>query len=161
VPSLQTAFADAMAQLVSGVCVVTARARSGEPRGFAATSLCAYSAQPPTVLLCVGRRGRASAAVVGAPTFAVHILRAEREDIARWFSTPRADRFAAVDWEWDAGVPALSLDQIVVYLWCARVAVKRHGDHAIVIGEVQRIHNTPSEPLVYRQRHMDWRLMRP
>jgi flavin reductase (DIM6/NTAB) family NADH-FMN oxidoreductase RutF len=147
-----------MAQLVSGVCVVTARGRHGEPCGLAATSLCSYSADPPAVLVCVGRSGRACAAIATAPAFGVHLLRAGSGDVARWFATPSADRFATVPWAWDAGVPALAPDLIVAYLRCRRSAVMHHGDHAIVIGDVERIQSAPGEPLVYRQRRMDWRM---
>jgi flavin reductase (DIM6/NTAB) family NADH-FMN oxidoreductase RutF len=149
-----------MAQLVSGVCVVTAQARDHTPCGLAATSVCAYSANPPTVLVCVGRNGRARAAISSARAFGMHILSVEQESLARRFATPGTERFAALDWEWDGDVPALALAGVVVYLRCARVAVKSHGDHAIVIGEVERIASAPREPLIYRQRRMDWRLER-
>jgi len=33
-----------------------------------------------------------------------------------------------------------------------------HGDHAVVIGDVERVELAPREPLVYRRRRMDWRL---
>jgi flavin reductase ActVB len=153
-------FADAMAELVSGVCVVTACGRDGEPYGLVATSLCAYSADPPAVLVCVGRDGRARAAVSSAPAFGVHVLCHDQEDIARWFATPGAEKFAAVDWSWDNGVPALAPDHLVAYLRCARATVKRHGDHDIVIGEVERVETALGEPLVYLRRRMDWRLDR-
>jgi flavin reductase ActVB len=151
-------FADAMAELASGVCVVTARGRDGEPYGLVATSLCSYSADPPAVLVCVGSSGRGRSAILSAPAFGVHVLCDEQEDVAHWFATPGADKFAAVDWSWDDGVPALTRNHVVAYLRCARVAVKRHGDHAIVIGEVERVSIEPSEPLVYLRRRMDWRL---
>jgi flavin reductase ActVB len=155
---LRTAFADAMAELVSGVCVVTAIGTDGVPSGLVATSMCSYSVDPPTLLVCVGRHGRARAALVAARAFGVHLLRAESEDVARRFACDGADRFAGLDWAWDQDVPALGLDQLVVYLRCVRVAVKHHGDHSIVIGQVERVELAPREPLVYLRRRMDWRL---
>jgi len=155
---LEAAFTDAIAQLVSGVCVVTARGRGGEPCGLLATSICSYSVDPPAVLVCVGRRGRACTAIVAARAFGVHLLRAGGEEIARTFAMPGADRFGAVDWEWDAEVPALASELVVAYLRCVRVAVKHHGDHAIAIGEVERVETAPSDPLVYLRRRMDWRV---
>jgi flavin reductase (DIM6/NTAB) family NADH-FMN oxidoreductase RutF len=53
----------------------------------------------------------------------------------------------------------LTLDHVVAYLRCGRAAIKRHGDHAIVIGEVQHVETAPHEPLVYLRRRMGWRLM--
>jgi flavin reductase (DIM6/NTAB) family NADH-FMN oxidoreductase RutF len=155
---LTGAFSDAMAELVSGVCVVTAAGRDGAPYGLLATSLCSYSADPPTVLVCVGRHGRARSAVASAPAFGVHVLCDEHEDVAHRFATNGSDRFTALDWSWDDGVPALARDHVVAYLRCARVAVKRHGDHAIVIGRVEHVETAPGEPLVCLRRRMDWRL---
>jgi len=151
-------FADAMAELVSGVCAVTACGDDGEPYGLVATSLCSYSADPPAVLVCVGRSGRARCAVASATSFGVHVLGDDQGDIARWFATPGADKFAAVDWEWDDDVPALTPGRVVAYLRCTRAAVMWHGDHAVVIGDVERVELAPREPLVYRRRRMDWRL---
>jgi flavin reductase ActVB len=151
-------FADAMAQVVSGVCVVTARGPDRRPHGLVATSFCSYSLEPPAVLVCLGRHGRARAAVASATGFGVHVLGGDQEDLARWVAAPGADRFDAVDWRWDGDVPALSCDHVVAYLRCSRAAVKRHGDHAIVIGCVERVDTAPREPLVYLRRRMDWRL---
>jgi flavin reductase ActVB len=154
-------FVDAMAELVSGVCVVTAPGRDGRPYGLVATSLCSYSADPPVVLVCVGRRGRARTAVASAPAFGVHVLCDDQENIARWFATPGAEKFAAVDWSWDGPVPALADDHVVVYLRCNRVAGMRYGDHAVVIGEVRRVRTLPGEPLIHLRRRMTWRLAGP
>jgi flavin reductase (DIM6/NTAB) family NADH-FMN oxidoreductase RutF len=156
--ALTDTFSDAMAELVSGVCVVTAAGRDGAPCGLLATSLCSYSADPPAILVCVSRRGRACAALASAPAFGVHVLRDEYEHIARWFATNGSDKFTAVDWGWDGGVPALAHTHVVAYLRCARVALKRHGDHAIVIGRVEHVATAPGEPLIYLRRRMDWRL---
>jgi flavin reductase ActVB len=155
---LTDVFSDAMAELVSGVCIVTAAGRDGAPYGLLATSLCSYSAEPPTVLVCVGRHGRARRAITSARTFGVHVLCDQDEDVAQWFATNGSDRFSAVDWTWDEEVPALAQEHVLVYLRCGRVAVKRHGDHAIVIGRVERVETAPGEPLVYLRRRMDWRL---
>ena len=155
---LEALFADAMARLVSGVCVVTARRCDGAPAGLLATSICSYSVDPPAVLVCVGRHGRARDAIVTERAFGVHLLRAGQEGLARRFATSGADRFEAVSWGWDGGVPALAPELLVAYLRCVRVAVKHHGDHAIVIGEVEHVESVPSEPLVYQRRRMDWRV---
>jgi flavin reductase ActVB len=158
-PELTTgAFTDAMAELVSSVCVVTARGPDGEPQGLVATSLCSYSSDPPAVLVCVGRDGRARAAVALAHTFGVHILGEDQQDVARRFCTPGADKFAAVDWHWDDHVPALTPGRVVAYLRCIQAAVMAHGDHIAVIGEVEHVETAPRDPLVYLRRRMGWRL---
>jgi flavin reductase ActVB len=145
-----------MAELVSGVSVITVCGRDGAPHGLVATSVCSYSDDPPAILVCVGTHGRARAAIASAPGFAVHVLGDEQGGLARWFAADGTDKFAAVDWSWDHGVPALA--DVVVYLRCRRAAVKRHGDHVMVIGAVEQVEIGPGEPLVYLRRRMGWRL---
>jgi flavin reductase ActVB len=157
---MRIAFTNAMAQFVSGVCVVTAQAPVGGPAGLLATSVCSYSADPPALLVCVGREGLACTAISAAHSFAVQLLRAGREDVARRFAMPGAERFASIPWRWDAGVPALPQDLIVAYLRCATTAVMPHGDHVVVIGEVKRtITSSGAAPLIYMRRRMDWSLL--
>lgn len=86
--------------------------------------------------------------------FGVHVLGGDHEDVARRFGAPGTHRFAAVDWHWDDGVPALTPGRVVAYLRCTRAAVMSHGDHSVVIGEVKRVETAPREPLVYLRRRM-------
>jgi flavin reductase (DIM6/NTAB) family NADH-FMN oxidoreductase RutF len=44
-------------------------------------------------------------------------------------------------------------DDVVAYLRCVRVAVNRHGDHEIVIGEVERVETRAKEPLLSAAAH--------
>jgi flavin reductase ActVB len=149
-------FANAMAELVTGVCVVTAASLDGEPRGMAVTSLCSYSAAPPSVLVCVREGGKSHEALRSARAFGVHVLCHDQEYVARRFAQSGGDKFAEAAWHWDDDVPAI--DDVVAYLRCVRVAVNRHGDHEIVIGEVERVETRAKEPLLYLRRRMDWRV---
>jgi flavin reductase (DIM6/NTAB) family NADH-FMN oxidoreductase RutF len=153
-------FAQAMDELVTGVYLLTARGKDRTPYGIVATSLCAYSADPPAVLACVGRGGPAGTAIGSASTFAVHVLDDAQTYVARAFAAP-GEAFASfptVDWSWDEDVPALAPGQVVAYLRCARLAATRFGDHAIVIGEVERVQTAPRQPLVRARGRLDWRL---
>jgi flavin reductase ActVB len=151
-------FREAMAELVRNVYIVTARGRDRRPYGLVATSLCSYSCDPPSVLVCVGREGRARVAVASALEFGVHVLGGDQGHLARRFAAPGVDKFTTVDWAWDEGVPALAPGRVVVYLRCTRAAVMSHGDHIAVIGKVEHVETAPREPLVYRRRRVGWRL---
>jgi flavin reductase (DIM6/NTAB) family NADH-FMN oxidoreductase RutF len=155
-PADAAEFAAAMAELVSGVGIVTVRGRSGDPAGLLATSLCSFSASPPTLLVCVDHRRRAHGALVACSCFAVHLLEADQETIADVFATGGGRKFDRVDWSWDDELPRLS--NPLVYLRCRRRAVFDHDDHSIVLGRVEDVRLRESNPLVYYRRCMTWRL---
>lgn len=149
-------FADAMARLVSGVAVVTSRHVGGGPCGLLVSSICSYSASPPSVLIAIGRERASYPALVEGEEFGVHVLGAEQREIAKVFAGRRDDKFTGLAWSWEDQVPRIAA--VPVFLACARRAVLHHGDHSIVIGDVTRVHAQPGEPLVYYRRRLDWRL---
>lgn len=155
-PADAAEFAAAMAELVSGVGIVTVRGRSGDPAGLLATSLCSFSASPPTLLVCVDHRRRAHQALVSCSCFAVHLLEAGQDAIADAFAAGGNRKFDQVDWSWDEDLPQLS--EPLVYLRCRRRAVFDHEDHSIVLGRVEDVRLRESNPLVYYRRCMSWRL---
>lgn len=153
-------FTDAMAGLASGVGVVTAVRADGRPCGLTATSISAYSADPPSVLVSIGHGSRCHPAVVGGgPWFGVHLLRSTQEATAQVFASRGDDKFAGVEWSWDREVPRI--DGVLVYLRCRRAAVFDRYDHSILVGDADDGFATDGEPLVYMARRMDWRLSGP
>jgi flavin reductase (DIM6/NTAB) family NADH-FMN oxidoreductase RutF len=154
---LETIFRDAMASLASGVAVLTARRDDGAPCGLVATSLAAYSAHPPSVLVSIGHTSRCHEAMADGREFGVHLLAGDQEPVAHVFADPRTeDKFDGVDWRWDGDVPAIG--GTLVYLRCRRSARFDLYDHTILIGDVQDGSHSAGEPLVYLERHMGWRL---
>jgi len=153
-------FTDAMAGLASGVAVVTAVRADGAPCGLTATSISAYSSDPPSVLVSIGHGSRCHSAVVaGGEGFAVHLLRSTQEDVARVFASRSDDKFAGLEWAWDGEVPRI--DGVLVYLRCRRAAVFDCYDHSILVGDADGGFAADGEPLVYMARRMDWRLSGP
>ncbi len=150
-------FRDAMAALASGVAVVTARRTDGRPAGLLATSIAAYSAAPPSVLVSVAHSSRSHPVLVEeAELFGVHLLERGQEAAARVFASRADDKYARLRWEWDDEVPRL--DGVVSYLRCRRSAVFDRYDHSILIGDVLGGHHGGGEPLLWVRRRMDWRL---
>ncbi|MGW7006543.1 flavin reductase family protein [Streptomyces sp. NPDC054933] len=149
-------FTDAMSSLVSGVAAVTTRTVSGDPCGLLVSSICSYSAAPPSVLVAVDRSARSYDALVRAAEFGVHLLGAAQQDAARVFASRSDDKFGGQDWDWDGPVPRLA--DSLVYLRCATSRIVEHGDHAVLIGEVASCRTAPGEPLVYFRRALNWRL---
>src|SRR5918992_1482575 len=90
-------FRDAMAGLASGVAVVTARRSDGQPCGLVATSVSAFSAEPPSVLVSIAHSSRCHEALTGSDAFGVHVLAADQEPLAHAFAGRGDDKFAGVD----------------------------------------------------------------
>lgn len=152
-PSL---FRDAMSALCSGVAVVTARRGDGAPCGLVATSVSAFSAEPPSVLVSVGHVSRCHQALAECEHFGMHLLAADQMPLAHEFAGQGDDKFAGFEWCWDADVPALG--GALAYLRCRRSALFELYDHSILIGDVVGGSRNQGEPLVYMERTMGWRL---
>jgi flavin reductase (DIM6/NTAB) family NADH-FMN oxidoreductase RutF len=154
---VETVFRDSMASLASGVAVLTARRDDGAACGLVATSLAAYSASPPSVLVSIGHTSRCHEALADGREFGVHLLAAHQERLAHVFADPQTeDKFEGIEWSWDGPVPAI--DETVAYLRCRRSARFDLYDHTILIGDVQDGRRSGGDPLVYLDRHMGWRL---
>ena len=151
-------FREAMAGLVSGVAVITARREDGDPCGLVATSVSSFSAKPPSVLVSVDHSSRCHRALVDGDTFGVHVLARDQEQLAHVFAGRGDDKFAGVDWSWDEGVARIG--GTLSYLRCRRSALFELYDHSILIGDVTAGKRREGEPLVYFDRRMDWRLER-
>lgn len=149
-------FAEAMASLVSGVVVVTARTAGGEACGLAATSVASFSARPPSLMASISHASRCHAALARCERFGLHILRAGDEPVARTFAGRGDDKFAGLDWRWDGDVPELLC--ALAYLRCRRAAEFEHYDHTILIGDLDGGRLDEGEPLLYARRRMDWLL---
>jgi flavin reductase (DIM6/NTAB) family NADH-FMN oxidoreductase RutF len=150
---------EAMAQLCSGVAVITARRQDGDPCGLVATSVSSFSGSPPSVLVSVDHGSRCHGALVEGNCFGVHVLSAEQEPLARVFADRGDDKFAGIGWSWDDGVA--QIDGAVSYLRCRRSALFELYDHSLLVGDVTGGSLTPGEPLVWMRRSMGWRLCAP
>lgn len=157
----QAAFADVMASHCAGVAVATCSRGAGEgrvPLGLAVTSLTSYTAQPPSVLLSVDVSSRSHDALLASEALGVHLLAHDQAAVANTFSSKADDKFAALDWTWDGEVPRLG--GVLAYLRCRGDRCIGHHDHTIVVATVEAAWIEREErPLVYHDRHLEWRLV--
>lgn len=127
-----------MADFESGVTVVTTHWQ-GMPHAMTATAFCSVSLTPPLVLVSVGKRSRFHHAVTQSGAWAVSILSADQEHLARHFS--HSGRDLATQFEGVETHPApCSLSYVLAgaqaWVDCVTHAVHDAGDHTIVIGRV-------------------------
>ncbi|GIV87320.1 MAG: flavin reductase [Chloroflexus sp.] len=130
----------------TGVTVITA-SDGDHIRGMTANSLTSVSLDPLLLLVCVDRKARMAPVISAANHFAVNILRADQEAIARHFAgRPQPDIEVAL--EELAGAPILS-DSLAT-LVCARERILDGGDHLIVLGRVIALRRAvEGDPLLY------------
>ena len=152
-------FREAMAGLVSGVAVVTARRDDGTPCGLVATSVSSFSANPPSVLVSVDHSSRCHRALVDGDTFGVHVLTRDQEQLAHVFAGRGDDKFAGVEWTWDEGVARIG--GTLSYLRCRRSALFELYDHSLLVGDVTGGTVHAGEPLVYVRRSFASRVVSP
>ncbi|MEW6471056.1 MAG: flavin reductase family protein [Actinomycetota bacterium] len=141
-------FKQAMRRFPSGVTVVTAHP-PGPPQAITVSAFCSVSLEPPLVLVCLNRNGRAATAIANSPAFAVNFLSEEQTDDSRACTSPVENRLAEVAWRPGSnGAPILV--RATAALECRRHALFPAGDHVILVGEVTNTHlHEPTRPLAY------------
>jgi len=138
----------ALGRFATGVTVITARGQDGTPLGFTANSFNSVSLDPPLILWSLSRGSARLGAYRGADAYAVNILTADQEGIARQFASPVDDRFEGVAWEEGLhGAPVLA--GALAVFECLHEAVYPAGDHELFIGRVEHVRETPGKPLTY------------
>ncbi len=143
-----TSFRAAMGLLPTGVTVVTATGADG-PAGATANAVSSLSIEPMLMLACLDRGSRTLLAVQAANRFAISVLHAGQEEVARAFATkaPVADKWEGVAWHDREGLPAI--DDALVWVACELRDVIAGGDHVIVTGEVTDLISSEGDPLVF------------
>lgn len=129
-------FRSALGMFATGVTIVTARAPDGSLVGLTANSFNSVSLSPPLVLWSLAQRAGSMAIFSKGSHYAINILAAEQQDLARRFATRDIDRFAGVAWREGAG-GAPVLEGVAAVFECANRSRYQEGDHVIFVGEVE------------------------
>lgn len=144
-------FRRALGQFATGVTVITVQ-NGDVMHGMTANTFTSLSLDPPLVLFCVRRDARMVRFLDGADGFAINVLSADQESVSSHF----------------AGQPTLDEDDVeilrqgpvaplipgaLVSLSCAFESRFDGGDHWIIVGRVQEIHEgdsgLPRPPLLF------------
>jgi len=144
-----TEFRKALGMFATGVTIVTARSAQGELVGLTANSFNSVSMTPPLVLWSLARAAGSLAAFSAGSHYAINILNAEQQDLARQFASRGGDRFANVAFVAGAGGAPL-LEGAVATFECFNRSRYEEGDHVIFVGEVERCtHREGASPLLF------------
>ena len=144
-----TEFRKALGMFATGVTIVTARSAQGELVGLTANSFNSVSMTPPLVLWSLARAAGSMAAFSTGSHYAINILSAEQQDLARQFAARGNNRFAGVAFVPGAGGAPL-LEGAVATFECFNRSRYEEGDHVIFVGEVERCtHREGASPLLF------------
>ncbi len=141
-------YRDCLGRFASGVTIVTTRTATGFI-GMTANSFSSVSMEPPLVLWCPAKSSSRYAAYAQAPHFAIHVLRADQEAVARAFAKS-GTAFEGLQVEENAsGVPVLT--DCLARFECETYQMHDAGDHAIMVGRVRNAAFGTGEPLIFSQ----------
>ena len=144
------ALRDCLGNFATGVAVITTLGDEGRPLGLTVNSLTSLSLDPPLVLWCLDRQSECTGLFAPGHHFAVNILGAGQELLARRFSTEAEDRFKNVSiLDEAAGLPLIK--GAVSILECTVNAVEDGGDHLIIVGRVWRCHDNQGPALMFHK----------
>jgi flavin reductase (DIM6/NTAB) family NADH-FMN oxidoreductase RutF len=145
----QSEFRAALGMFATGVTIVTARTASGQLVGLTANSFNSVSLSPPLVLWSLSRAAGSMSAFQAGSHYAINILGADQQDLARQFAAQGIDRFAGVQFDvGSTGAPLLH--GAVATFECFNRSRYDEGDHVIFVGEVERCaHQAGASPLLY------------
>ncbi|MDR7085039.1 flavin reductase (DIM6/NTAB) family NADH-FMN oxidoreductase RutF/DNA-binding IclR family transcriptional regulator [Arthrobacter ginsengisoli] len=143
-------FRQVLGQYPTGVAIVTAVSRSGEPIGMTVGSFSSVSLDPPLVAFMPDKNSTSWRALQDSgDRFCVNLLGADQENICRSVAVRKENKFADIAWRKSPQGSPLIVDS-VAYIDCTIEAVHDVGDHNIVIGRVQDLAvENASYPLLF------------
>ena len=133
----------------SGVAIVTTLTPDGRACGLTANAFTSLSLDPMLVLVCIEKSADTYECVRQSQTFAVNILNAECERLARRFAAWEVDRkFDGLAFHQEqTGSPIL--DDALAWVDCRVRDEYGGGDHTIFVGEVIAGDAKEGTPLLY------------
>ncbi len=147
-PDEARAYRDALGAFATGVCVVTADGPDG-PVGITINSFTSVSLSPRLVLWCLDERSERYPAFAGAERFAIHVLGADGEGIARRFAKGDG-RMSQDEFVREEG-RAPRLEDVAARFECRAYDRAPMGDHLILVGEVEAYEVSGGETLTYHR----------
>ena len=142
-------FRTALGMFATGVTIVTARTDTGALVGLTANSFNSVSMTPPLVLWSLSKKAASLPVFSTGSHYAIHILSAQQQDLARRFASQGVDRFQGVEFSCGtAGAPLIT--GAAAIFECFNRSRYDEGDHVIFVGEVERCsHNPGASPLLF------------
>jgi 3-hydroxy-9,10-secoandrosta-1,3,5(10)-triene-9,17-dione monooxygenase reductase component len=141
-------FREVFGRFATGVAVITSAGDAGAG-GMTANALCSLSLDPLLALVCFENRARTLPIVRQTRRFAVNLLAADQQELARVFASklPESEKLDGVGHRLTDGMPVL--DGVVAWATCDLRELIPGGDHTIAIGSVIGLGLGDGEPLLW------------
>ena len=141
-------FREVFGRFATGVAVITS-ATPAASGGMTANAVCSLSLDPLLALVCFENNARTLPIVREAERFAVNVLAAHHEEVARVFASkmPEWEKLEGVAHRFEDGVPII--DGALSWVVCSLRQLIAGGDHTIAIGEVVAMGLGEGEPLLW------------
>lgn len=149
--SLDNAFRDAMARVPAPVTVITTEL-DGQSYGVTVSAFASLSVDPPMVFFALDNRGSMIDHLRRSGRAGVNLLGSGQKQVGIAFARKDLpDRFAAVEWAPDHGLPRFA--GTAAWLRCERLEFAPGGDHTIVLATVTEAVPLGDISLSYHLRH--------
>lgn len=136
-----------MGRFATGVALATSTFED-KPFGMTVNSVTSLSLDPPLVLISVNRENKMHKVLSDARVFALNLLTARQEKIARRFAANGPKDFSDLLTDVaETGAPVLK--DSLAYIDCRVIQVVPGGDHDIFIGKCVAGEVHEAEPLVF------------
>jgi flavin reductase (DIM6/NTAB) family NADH-FMN oxidoreductase RutF len=138
---------EVLGHYVTGIVIVTAMTPEG-PAGFTCQTFGSLSIDSALVFFAATSTSASWQRVRQVGVVGVNILRDDQEPLARGFAVSGVDKFAGVPW---IAAPNGSpfLEGSLAYLEGTIREVTNHGDHDIIVAELDFASTEPGGPLAY------------
>jgi flavin reductase len=137
-PVVPADFRDVMSRFATGVVVITVG--GDRIHGMTANAFTSVSLEPPLLLCCIARSAVMHEAIESTGSFAVSIMSAGQQGLARYFADRKrplgAAQFDTVDWWAGPRTGAPLLRGALGWIECRVSSSHQGGDHSIFIGSV-------------------------
>jgi flavin reductase (DIM6/NTAB) family NADH-FMN oxidoreductase RutF len=141
-------FRRALGTFATGVTIMTARGRDGEPVGLTVNSFASVSLDPPLVLWSQSLYAQSLQAFQEASHFVVNVLAADQVELSKRFAGAHDNRFLNVEHIVpEHGAPVIA--GCAAHFECRNEARYYGGDHVIFLGRVERYAHTSRPTLMF------------
>jgi flavin reductase (DIM6/NTAB) family NADH-FMN oxidoreductase RutF len=135
-----------LGRFCTGVTVVSTEFE-GVAHAMTANAFVSVSLDPPLVLVSIDQRARMHALLAGSRRYAISVLSADQETVARHFAgRPMADTSEL--FEPAATGPPL-IQGAIAHVLCELHETVPAGDHTLYLGRVEQLRSRPGAPLLF------------
>jgi flavin reductase (DIM6/NTAB) family NADH-FMN oxidoreductase RutF len=139
---------EVMARVAAAVEVVTLIDDEGALHGMTISSLAPVSAEPPSLLVCIGPEASTRPSLVPGQAFCINVLASDQVDQSVGFAYGTEDPFEVFEWSpGPDGTPILG--GTTAHLMCEVERVVVHHETAVVMAKVIGGATHKDEALVY------------